>query len=132
MFMIFLEHALLLLGAYLLVGSDVEIVAGYTLRRIVFVLASLSAAFRVVDEVVVAMPDVHARFAGVERLITEQAEDGHCVLVGGGVRKDDDQVDVVFPVLRLLVGVLRMDAVREPAQCRQSYPANPRPCSRGT
>ena len=76
-------------------------------------LASLSAAFRVVDEVVVAMPDVHARFAGVERLITEQAEDGHCVLVGGGVRKDDDQVDVVFPVLRLLVGVLRMDAVRE-------------------
>ena len=76
---------------------------------------SLATRIRVVDEIVVAMTNVHAGFAGVQRLLAwrgKEVEDLHDVFVAGGVRLRHDDMHVVLAVLALAVLVGGVLAVR--------------------
>ena len=67
------------------------------------------------NQVVVAMTDVHAGFAGVQRLLAwcgKEVEDLHDVFVAGGIRLRHDDMHVVFAVLALAVLVGGVLAVR--------------------
>lgn len=70
-----LQHLLLLGGADLLIGSDVEIVSRDTAARVVLLFSLFTARIRVMNQVVVAMADVHAGFAGVQRLLARRGKE---------------------------------------------------------
>ena len=110
-----LQHLLLLSRADLLVCPDVEVVTRDSAARVVLLFSLLAARIRVMNQVVVAMADVHAGFAGVQRLLArgrKKVENLHDVPVAGRIRLRHDDMHVVFAVLAPAVLVGCVLAVR--------------------
>lgn len=64
-----LRHLGFLSLAQRLVGPNVKVVPGDPVIWIVLMLTLFPASLRIVDQVIVAVPDVHTRLAGVQRLL---------------------------------------------------------------
>ena len=110
-----LQHLLLLGRADLLISPDVEVVTRDSAARVVLLFSLLATRICVMNQVIVAVSDVHTGFAGVQRLLArrgKEVEDLHDVFVAGGVRLRHDDMHVVLAVLALAVLVGGVLAVR--------------------